>query len=633
MDTKDKTLLIRFSIRAKLVTIISTLVLASLGAITVLVSVLVSQDLRLTAEENNFEVNRRTAIQAENTLAYMRSSSLVLLQTINVVGGVLDGENGQAEQARLMDQVVQFFFRQNHHVAALIFFGPGQSNRTLVNDLFAITRGIEDYMTESWFEKHPEALERASAGETILLSAASDFSIPMLALIFPWRNGGAGVLFSPESLNDVFGFGINQSYLINSEGDILIHADFALIQAGANVANQNFIQAMRRSPQRSQQTLYTDSEGVRHFGAFTKLNIASAAVVTSIEYDKVFEGIVATTQRNAYLTITVLSISILLIWFFAKTISVPLKALAAAARAIEGGTFEVKLKAKGRDEIGLLTNSFKRMSTALSIFGKFTNRDLAIRAMRGELKPGGQHKHATIFFSDIRDFTEKSEDFTREFGDKASDKIVFWLNDYLTRMVECVEKTGGIIDKFIGDAVMAHWGTAYTAGSPRRDAFNCIKAALLMRMALIDMNKKRKSEDRGNPSITIGCGINTGIVTAGQIGSDVRMEYTVIGDPVNLASRTEALNKPLGTDILITENTWELVKDYVITEEMPSVWVKGKEKPVRLFAVVNLTYVRNGPRTLAEVRQMLGLQPPDLSKVNIGAEEIKYRIGEPRSKK
>jgi len=201
-------------------------------------------------------------------------------------------------------------------------------------------------------------------------------------------------------------------------------------------------------------------------------------------------------------------------------------------------------------------------------------------------------------------------------------------------MVFCVEKTNGIIDKFIGDAVMAHWGTASTAGSPQKDAFNCVKSALMMRNMLKKMNKNRKEENMGDPPIHIGCGINTGIVTAGQIGSDLRMEYTVIGDPVNLASRVESLNKPLGTDILISENTWNLVRKYFITEEMPPVTVKGKEKPVRLFAVINFNFdvlkqtpVGSEPMNLAELRKYLGIKPPDISKTDVNAEEVKYKIG------
>ena len=620
-NKKNDSLEVRFSIRAKLVMIISILVLVSLGSITVLVSYMVQQDLRVTAEANNYEVNRRTAILVENTLTAIRSTSLVFIRTLNY-----SGESKPAEAARI-------FFEENPQIAALYFTRAGQAGRSFVNELFFRSREIETSLSDSWFEKHSDILSRSSAVQTMILNAADDFAIPMLAQIFAYQDssgqdgGRAAVLFSSESLSDAISSGTNQSYMVNGEGDILIHADFDLVRAGVNVANQSFIQTVRSSTQSSLQTLYTDNEGQRHFGAFTKLDLGASALVTSIAYDKVFEGLAETTRRNIYLTIAVLSFSIMFIWFFAKSISLPLRTLARAAQTIEGGSFELSLKPKGRDEIGVLTNSFQHMGAALNIFGRFTNKDLAVRAMRGELRPGGLPKHATIFFSDIRGFTEKTEIMTKEFGKEASDKVVFWLNNYLSRMVECVEKTGGVVDKFIGDAVMAHWGTAYTSGNPRQDAINCIKAALMMRLELVKINRKRMPGDKGNPVISIGCGINTGIVTAGQIGSDLRMEYTVIGDPVNLASRVESLNKPLGTDILISEDTLHLVKDHVITEEMPPVEVKGKEKPVRIFAVVNLKSSSRGPRTLAEVRRLMGITPVDISNVVLDAEEIKYKIG------
>jgi adenylate cyclase len=203
------------------------------------------------------------------------------------------------------------------------------------------------------------------------------------------------------------------------------------------------------------------------------------------------------------------------------------------------------------------------------------------------------------------------------FGDEASDRIIYWLNNYFTKMVECVEKTNGVVDKFIGDALMAHWGTAYSAGNPRVDAFNCVKAALMMRKVLYFMNRERKSKDPANPVIHIGCGINSGIVTAGQLGSDKRMEYTVFGDPVNLASRLEVFAKSLGVDIIISENTWNLVGDKFVTEEMPSVKIEGKEKPVRIFAVINFYGEPKGPQNIDEVRSLLDIELPDLEKLDV----------------
>jgi len=626
---------IRFSIGTKLITIISIIVIISLGSITALVSWMVREDLKIAAEESNFEANRKAAQEAEDTLATMRMSAAQLMYTINTLG----------TQNVPIQEAADFFFAQNIRAVAFAYSFNGMRN-VLVNREFFLSRGTGDpSLAETYFKDNEFSLSRAARGETVLLNAAPILDRPVLALFFPLhgtggQSGAGGVLIATDKLVDSFGSGANQSFLINDKGDILIHSDFALLKEGANVENFDFIHKIRETSDRNKQelinadfnfdptaTLQQTTRLALHYTAFTKLAYGGCIVITSIEYEKVFESINATTRRNIYLTAAVLFISVMFIWFFSKTISIPLKDLAEAARNIEGGQFELQLQPKGRDEIGLLGSSFQKMSGALRIFGRFTNREIAVKAMRGEIKPGGLPKHATIFFSDIRGFTALSENFTKAFGNEASDKIVFWLNNYLTSMVECVEKTGGAVDKFIGDAVMAHWGTAYTAGSPRKDAFNCVKAAIMMRHALMALNKTRTANDPGNPPIRIGCGINTGIVTAGQIGSELRMEYTVIGDPVNLASRVEALTKPLATDILITEDTWKLIGDSLITEEMPPVTVKGKAKPVRLFAVVNFNEAKAGPRTLAEVRKILGVEAPELANVNLDAEEKKYKIG------
>jgi adenylate cyclase len=620
---------VRYPIGVKLVVIISIISLVSLGAITALSTFLMTNDVRLTAEDHNYEVNRMAASRTEESLSELRVNADLILSVLEETGG-----DTAAKAA-------EWFFGGHRDIAAVTVRESAEPDPgiLLVNERFFLENGIDPALASSSVADN--AFAAAAAGEVLLCNASPALGAPLTALVYPRQDGtAAAVLFSTDVLADVYGSGANSSYLINGDADVLIHPDTDLVLAGANVRNDPFVTSIREDSRASLQNLYTGSGGVRYFGAFTKLSFGGAAVITNVEYSHVFEGVSATTRRNIYLTVAVLFISGILIWLFSKTISLPMKGLTIASERIENGDFEIELESKTHDEIGVLTDSFTRMSKALGIFGRFTNREIARRAMRGEIKPGGQSRHGTIFFSDIRGFTEKSENFTREFGDAASDKIVYWLNEYFTRMVDCVEKTNGVVDKFIGDAVMAHWGTAYTSGSPEKDAYNCVKAALGMRAALVNMNKSRTSGDPGNPPIRIGCGINSGIVTAGQIGSEQRMEYTVIGDPVNLASRTEALNKPFGTDILITENTWLLIGRYLITEEMPPVKVKGKEKPIRMFAVINLarnngsgpqtsprTGPQTGPRTLAELRTLLGIPAPDLSKIDTGEEEKKYKIG------
>jgi adenylate cyclase len=632
---KEKSVRVRYPIGMKLVIIITFLLLVSLGSITYLVSWLVGQDVQVTAEDNNFTVNQRSASEAQTFLQTIHSASLMAI-------GLLDGN----ESPVVREQTEQTFFRQNQAIAALalvrstpeewdnpFLFPSANRNGVLVNETFFWQNEIDPMLITPFISEVSEQFAPTVSGEIAILNVTPRFTIPLLALFFPFQeNGGiypAIALFSPDALADTFGTGNNSSVLINGNNEVLIHPDAELMNVGASMASDAFVQEMRARTDRRFQTRYTDENDLQVFGAFQKLDIANAVVITSIPEDLVFEGVNRTTLRNLYLTAAVLSLSIMFIYLFSKTISVPLRRLTRAAGQIEQGRYEIDLKAKSRDEIGVLTHSFVEMGKGLAererlkdSFGRFTNKAIAERAMRGELALGGETKNATIFFSDIRSFTAISEKME-------PDEVVVFLNDYMTRMVSCVNRTGGVVDKFIGDAVMAVWGAPMSAGSPTEDAFACVKAALMMRTALQEFNIGRGGAKK--PIIKIGCGINTGPIVAGQIGSTERMEYTVIGDAVNLASRTEALNKPLGTDILITENTWNLIGHHLITEEMPPVSVKGKEKPVRMFAVVNVKAPTGTPQpkpeTLAEVRAVLGIEAPDLSTVNMDTEEKKYKIG------
>lgn len=313
----------------------------------------------------------------------------------------------------------------------------------------------------------------------------------------------------------------------------------------------------------------------------------------------------------------------LLIRIFSNGITNPIKELVGAAGQIEKGEFELSIKPRTRDEIGLLTESFVQMGKGLSereklmvSFSKFTNKTIAQKAASGELTLGGENRNATIFFSDIRSFTAMSEKMQ-------PNEVVEFLNVYMTKMVDCINKTGGVVDKYIGDAIMAVWGAPESSGSPASDALNAVTAALMMRVELFKFNKERAAA--GLPPVKIGCGINSGPVVAGQIGSEERMEYTVIGDAVNLASRTEALNKPFATDVLITENTYNLIKDKIVVQEMPGVHVKGKTDAIKMFAVINLAG-RGKPETIDDVRKIIGTTAPDLAKVNTDDEEKKYKI-------
>ncbi len=616
MDKHDKKR-VKYPISLKLISIISILVILTLGAVTTLVTMVIRSDVQLTAEQNNHTINTQAADAAEKELSSVRSNALLLMSTFSAIGS----------QRSLAQQYSELFFERNQNIAVIAV--PG--NRELLNNRFFLSNEIDVETYYTFLDTIEDSLTRSGNGETLIVNAAPVFGIPVLALLYPWAETSASdsliVLFSAETLTETFGSGsTNSSFMINDKNDVLIHADFELTKSGANMSNVPLVTQMRTNNDENRQIVFEDEQGIEYFGAYTKLSIGDVGVITMIESRLVFEAVNASVYQNILLALAVLFLAIMFIWFFSKSLSKPIKLLASASEQIERGDFILKLENKSQDELGVLTDRFVSMGKGLENFGKFVNREIALKAMSGDLPLGGETKDATIFFSDIRSFTAISEKLEPH-------EVIEFLNDYMTRMVKCVNDTNGTVDKFIGDAVMAVWGAAKTAGSREADALNGVKASLLMRAALADFNQGRGGDKK--PIIKIGCGLNTGPVVAGQMGSsELKMEYTVIGDAVNFASRTETLTKPFGADILITEDTYELVKEHVIVEKMPSVTVKGKEKPVKIYAVVNMPNVTdvpgagaNGPKSMAEVRAALGIPTPDFAKVNADAEEKKYNIG------
>jgi adenylate cyclase len=198
------------------------------------------------------------------------------------------------------------------------------------------------------------------------------------------------------------------------------------------------------------------------------------------------------------------------------------------------------------------------------------NPDSYYSSLRGVRVP------ATILFSDLIGFTTLAE--------KADPEVlVSQLNEYLSRMTSVVFSNGGTLDKFIGDAIMAVWGNVRSFGMAQ-DAKNCVHAALAMRRELRQLNQKWR--DEGRMGLGMGIGINQGEVIVGNIGSHERMDPTVIGDSVNLASRLEGLTRIYGVDILVGASAAELARDEVYLRSVARVQVKGKSKPVDVVTFI-----------------------------------------------
>jgi adenylate cyclase len=191
------------------------------------------------------------------------------------------------------------------------------------------------------------------------------------------------------------------------------------------------------------------------------------------------------------------------------------------------------------------------------------------------LRPGGEMRKLTIMFTDIRNFTTISETMD-------PDSLVKFLNEYFTAMTDILLANYGTLDKFIGDAVMAFWGSP--APLPKHAYYACL-TALTMVERLAALN--RDWAGRGFPQIAIGIGVNSGPANVGNIGSEKRLSWTVMGDNVNLASRLESMTKQYHVKILISESTYQRVRNCFLAREIDKIRVKGRTQPVTIYELIS----------------------------------------------
>jgi len=693
---------VKHPIGIKLIAIISMIVLVALGGVTYAVSYFVTADVRNNAEENNLTINSRTASDTENRITSALSSVAMFIDLLNAAG----------ENTTEIKSVENLFFERNKAIAAVYL---PENGRLFTNTAFFISRELEPESAMEYFLQEDSLIEKASNGYIELHNASPFFNVPVLSFFYPTSSGASSTsensdnsivafLFSSEDLSETFSSGsVNQSFFVNKDGTILIHSDSSLMMNASDESSNPIVRAMQESPANNSQITYTTKERVEYIGAFRKLSFGECAVITTVQTHIILEGVRKTTRRNLYISAIILALSILIIYFFSKSLSRPLKILTAIVNEINQGNFNTELfselKNKHKDEIGVLANSTKHEREILNTFTKLTNKGVTQAIIKKEIDFEPHLKDITIFFSDIRGFTAISDGFKNRFGEKSAAEIISFLNDYMSRMVSCITRTGGTVDKFEGDAIMAAWGVLRNESLDwellpkdsaeykkakkhhdayvRRDALAAITACMAMRYSLMLYNKEAEAFTKAHekeplakykPHIRIGAGLNSGRATVGFMGSFDKMEYTSIGDSVNFASRTEASNKPCGTDTLITQDTYDILKkDFIkckennftikpenapcelIVEQIPVDFeVKGKGKQ-HFFGVVNmpgfdiekffsfekdfvidkdceLAVGPKGPKTLSQMRKLLGIAEPDFGKVNLDAEENKIQV-------
>lgn len=371
------------------------------------------------------------------------------------------------------------------------------------------------------------------------------------------------------------------NYMVDSHGALLAHSDMNHVLEGENVSQLEIVKSFLSGKMQNAQMRFMDASSHQaKLGAYRKVGFAGLGVVSEVPEEKAFEATKRVQYRSILFGFGVLCLAFLLGYLFSTSITKPINRLVDAARRISEGDFKLALPVKGKDEMARLSGAFNEMAKGLeerdrvkATFHKFHNKEIAEKLLSGEVRLGGETKDAIVLFTDLRGFTTYSEALPPE-------QVVEMLNEYMTIMVRVISAHGGVVDKYVGDAIMALWGVPL---AKEGDLERAVRACLEMRTELAKLNVQR--EKRGQASLKMGMGLNIGRVVVGNIGSEERMEYTAIGDTVNLASRIESATKTLGVDLLVAKSVVDQLKNKFLVESFGKIAVKGKSQEVEVFQV------------------------------------------------
>ena len=323
-------------------------------------------------------------------------------------------------------------------------------------------------------------------------------------------------------------------------------------------------------------------------------------ILLTEEEETFYQDVFRISKQTGFVLLGAVIVSVLLILLLSRTLVKPLRKVITSMKSIiVSNDLSERVDVEYHDETGELAHTFnimveelekaysqiksyafqavlaqKKESRIRNIFQKYVPQELIDRFYQNpESMLTGENRVLSILFSDIRGFTSISEKMQPE-------DLVNSLNHYFSVMVDLIMSRGGIIDKYIGDAIMAFFGAPVKHDD---DAYQSALAGIEMSEAVKSFNAGQVKA--GKPEFNIGIGINYGVVTVGNIGTDKKMDYTVIGDMVNLASRLEGLTKVYRQDLLISESLHQEIKEFLPWRLLDTVAVKGKEKGVRIYTI------------------------------------------------
>lgn len=323
-----------------------------------------------------------------------------------------------------------------------------------------------------------------------------------------------------------------------------------------------------------------DCKGIRYMGSFTPFpeifgNPWKLGVV--VPENDFIGSVKQTVSLSLAITAAIFLASVLAAIALAHNLSAPILFLSAEAKRIKDFELdhEINLKPTIR-EIHLLATALAGMKTGLRMFGKYVPTELVRQLVQtGEVaRLGGKKRELTFFFSGIAGFTPISESLSPEL-------LMIHISEYMDELTRIIMGERGTVDKYIGDSIMAFWGAPIS--DPDHPLHAC-NTALACQTKISELNEKWRQE--GRSALFTRIGIHTGEAVVGNVGSHERMNYTVLGDSVNLASRLEGANKIYGTRIIISQSVYERVSENFLCRPLDVIAVKGKGKSIKIYELV-----------------------------------------------
>jgi adenylate cyclase len=580
----------KFSLQMKMMTVISLLLGVVVSIIIFLATYFFKKDNTLRVLETNLELVRiiELKVRADINSVVEKGKQLAL---------VLNQDFKSEKQKTFF--VEQFFKNDNDFIFLGVYElidGEMVPKRNVYNYNYLEKVAINESEVLAVIQRNQTQFIRSFDGASVLLNTSPGFEEPTICISIPPQEESVEkyvlvIMVKLQMILDAFNKSeINETFMVDGNGVVIAHPKKEFVLSAKNLSDMPIVRSMLSSQVSNGQTRFS-LDDKKYLGSYQrlKLKFSNIGILSTVLEEKAFESVYDIQEKNIYIMLISLCSAMIIVLLFAKTISKPVMKLLEETIKIARGDFQVNIKSTTNDEVGLLSDYFVNMAKGLeerekvkSILGSMIDPVVVGEAMKDlvALKRGSE-KVITAFFSDVAGFSTISEQLS-------SVDLASLLNEYLSAMTTILQKREGVLDKYIGDAIVGIFGAPVDVENHHLKACH---ASLEMIVKLKDLKEYWVRENlysREAQEMDIRIGLNTGLAKVGFMGTDSMGSFTMMGDTVNLAARLEAAGKDYGVNILISDMVQREVAMEMYTRTLDKVRVKGKNEPVTLYELISI---------------------------------------------